>query len=50
MKALPVVEDGHVAAHSVRPAARHEEVREAVELEVGVEEDHGVLGRGRGYG
>ena len=40
----PVVEDGHVAP-AVGPAAAHEEVREAVELEVRVEEDHGVLRR-----
>ena len=40
----PVVKDGHVAP-AVGPAAAHEEVREAVELEVGVEEDHGVLRR-----
>eukprot|EP00964_Phaeocystis_antarctica_P017877 scaffold9928_cov63-Phaeocystis_antarctica.AAC.4 len=36
----PEVEDGHVAA-AIGPAARDEEVGEAVELEVGVEEDHG---------
>ena len=23
MKVIPVVEDGHVAAHTMRPAARH---------------------------
>ena len=40
----PVVEDGHVA-WAVGPAARHEEVRELVELEVDVEEDHGQKGR-----
>ena len=42
--AAPVVEDGHVAP-AVGPAALDEEVREAVELEVRVEEDHGQLGR-----
>eukprot|EP00964_Phaeocystis_antarctica_P086509 scaffold54797_cov60-Phaeocystis_antarctica.AAC.4 len=36
----PVVEEQHVAV-VVGPAARHEQVGEAVELKVGVEEDHG---------
>jgi len=35
----PVVEEGDIAV-VVRPAPRHEELGEAVELEVGVEEDH----------
>ena len=38
----PVVEDGHVA-RAVGPAARDEERREAVELEVRVEEDDGQI-------
>ena len=36
---------GQTVAAVVGPAARHEEMREAVVLEVGVEEDHGVLRR-----
>eukprot|EP00964_Phaeocystis_antarctica_P105612 scaffold70604_cov65-Phaeocystis_antarctica.AAC.1 len=40
----PVVEDGHVAP-AIGPAARHEEMREGLELEVRVEEDDGQLRR-----
>ena len=39
----PVVEDGHVA-RPAGPAALHEELREAVELEVDVEPDDGQQG------
>eukprot|EP00964_Phaeocystis_antarctica_P085775 scaffold54241_cov63-Phaeocystis_antarctica.AAC.5 len=38
----PVVEEGDVAV-AVGPAARHEELRELVQLEVNVHEDHGQL-------